>query len=67
MKESDIFNPKAKVLANVDRVIEHIETGCTSPVLIEVDPSNACNHACSFCLSAYIHFDKFSWYRQHSS
>jgi MoaA/NifB/PqqE/SkfB family radical SAM enzyme len=59
MKESDIFNPKAKVLANVDRVIEHIETGCTSPVLIEVDPSNACNHACSFCLSAYIHFDKY--------
>ena len=58
-KPKDIFNPQAKIIANVDRVIEHIETGCTSPVLIEVDPSNACNHACSFCLSAYIHFDKY--------
>ena len=28
-------------------------------MLIEVDPSNACNHACSFCLSSYIHFDKY--------
>ena len=58
-KESKIFNPEAKVLANVDRVLEFVETGNTSPVLIEVDPSNACNHACSFCCSSYIHFDKF--------
>ena len=58
-KSSKIFNPQAKVLANSDRVLEYIETGNTSPVLIEVDPSNACNHACSFCLSSYIHFDKY--------
>ncbi len=57
--ESKIFNPQAKILANVDRAIEHIETGYTAPVLVEVDPSNACNHACSFCLSSYIHFDKY--------
>ena len=50
MKESNIFNPKSKIIANVDRAIEHIKTGYTTPVLIEVDPSNACNHACSFCL-----------------
>ena len=54
-----IFDPQAKIKANVDRVIEFVETGNTSPVLIEVDPSNACNHACSFCLSSYIHFDKY--------
>ena len=59
MSNSKIFNPQAKILANVDRAIEHIETNYTSPVLVEVDPSNACNHACSFCLSAYIHFDKY--------
>lgn len=59
MKKSKIFNPQAKIMANVDRVIEHIETGYTSPVLVEVDPSNACNHACSFCLSSYIHFKKY--------
>ena len=52
-----IFDPKSKILANADRVVEFIETENTSPVLIEVDPSNACNHACSFCLSSYIHFD----------
>jgi wyosine [tRNA(Phe)-imidazoG37] synthetase (radical SAM superfamily) len=57
--KSNIFDPQAKVYANVDRVIEFIETGNTAPVLIEVDPSNACNHACSFCLSSYIHFDKY--------
>ena len=54
-----IFDPQAKVLANADRVIEFVETGNTAPILIEVDPSNACNHACSFCLSSYIHFDKY--------
>ena len=57
--KSEIFNPQSKIFANVDRVIEHLETGYASPVLIEVDPSNACNHACSFCLSSYIHFDKY--------
>jgi len=58
-KKSKIFNPQSKIAANVDRVVEFLETGNTSPVLIEVDPSNACNHACSFCLSSYIHFDKY--------
>jgi len=58
-KGTNIFNPQAKILCNVDRAIEHLENGTTSPVLIEVDPSNACNHACSFCLSSYIHFDKY--------
>jgi len=57
--KSKIFNPRSKILANVDRVIEHLETGCAPPVLVEVDPSNACNHACNFCLSSYIHFDKY--------
>tara|TARA_R100001460_G_scaffold83037_2_gene123930 strand:- start:190 stop:1398 length:1209 start_codon:yes stop_codon:yes gene_type:complete len=57
--KSSIFDPQSKVYANVDRVVEFIETGNTAPVLIEVDPSNSCNHACSFCLSSYIHFDKY--------
>jgi radical SAM protein with 4Fe4S-binding SPASM domain len=51
----DIFNPKSKVYANIDRVLEHIKTGCTAPVLVEFDPSNACNHGCFFCLSGHIH------------
>ena len=56
---TNIFNPQAKVLANVENAIEFVESQNTSPVLIEVDPSNACNHSCSFCLSAYIHFKKY--------
>ena len=59
MKKSKIFDPKSKIIANVDRALEHIKTGYTSPVLVEVDPSNACNHACNFCLSSYIHFGKY--------
>ncbi len=59
MTKSKIFNPQAKIYANVDRVIQHIETGYAPPVLVEVDPSNACNHSCNFCLSAYIHFAKY--------
>jgi radical SAM protein with 4Fe4S-binding SPASM domain len=59
MSESKIFNPQAKIYANVDRVIQHLETGYAPPVLVEVDPSNACNHSCNFCLSAYIHFAKY--------
>lgn len=57
--EKKIFDPQLKVRANADRVIEFIQTGNTAPVLVEVDPSNACNHACNFCLSSYIHFEKY--------
>lgn len=51
----EIFNPSAKIYANVDRVIEFLETGNTSPVTVEIDPANACNMACVFCISNYIH------------
>ena len=56
---SKIFNPRAKILANADRIVQHLETGYAAPVLVEVDPSNACNHGCNFCLSSYIHFSKY--------
>ena len=52
---TDIFNPQAKVLANVENVIQFIETQNAPPVLVEFDPSNACNHGCYFCISSYIH------------
>ena len=52
---TSIFNPQAKVIANIDNVIQFLETKNTSPVLVEVDPSNACNHGCYFCISSYIH------------
>ena len=52
---TDIFNPQAKVIANVENVIQFLETENAPPVLVEVDPSNACNHGCYFCISSYIH------------
>ena len=58
-KTKNIFNPKSKVIANIDRIIEFVDKGNTAPILVEIDPSNACNHACNFCLSSYIHFDSY--------
>ena len=52
---SKIFNPKAKILANADRVLDFFEYGVAAPILVEIDPSNACNHGCYFCISSYIH------------
>ena len=54
-----IFEPGAKVIANYDRVDELLGGGNPPPVLVEVDPSNACNHGCIFCSSSYIHFSKY--------
>jgi radical SAM protein with 4Fe4S-binding SPASM domain len=50
-----IFNPQAKIVANADRALQFIKTGNAAPVLIELDPSNTCNHGCYFCISSYIH------------
>ena len=27
----------------------------TDPINLEIDPSNACNHSCPFCISGHIH------------
>ena len=50
-----IFDPKQKILANLDYVAKLLVTGYSPPILVEVDPSNACNHGCPFCISSYIH------------
>ena len=52
---TNIFNPQAKIIANIENVMEFLETKNTAPVLVEIDPSNACNHGCYFCISSYIH------------
>lgn len=54
-----IFEPENKVIANYDYVREFLDGENPSPVLVELDPSNACNHGCRFCLSSYIHFSEF--------
>lgn len=49
------FDPAAKILANMDYVERFLRNGISPPILVEVDPSNTCNHACTFCISSYIH------------
>ena len=55
-----MFNPQKKVIANIDKIIPFLDGDWkTPPVIIEMDPSNACNHGCRFCFSSYIHFEEF--------
>jgi len=55
MNPSNIFNPQAKIYANADRALDFFENKNPAPVLVEIDPSNTCNHGCYFCISSYIH------------
>ncbi len=57
--DSKIFNPQGKVLIHYKKIKNYLETGNADPITIEVDPSNACNHSCPFCISGHIHLSKF--------
>ena len=50
-----MFNPKDKILVNHKKVLSFLGGDNPAPILVEVDPSNACNHGCFFCISSYIH------------
>jgi GTP 3',8-cyclase len=56
---SKIFNPQAKVLHHLDRVLDFFSGKNADPITLEIDPSNACNHSCPFCISGHIHLSKF--------
>jgi MoaA/NifB/PqqE/SkfB family radical SAM enzyme len=49
------FAAQAKMLWHLDRLAAWRLTGDTSPVLMEVNLTNACNEACRWCLSANSH------------
>ena len=57
--DSKIFNPQAKILIHYEKIEKFLTDGNVDPILIELDPSNACNHSCPFCISGHIHFAKF--------
>ena len=59
ISDSKIFNPQAKVLIHHNKIQKYLKTGNVDPITIEVDPSNACNHSCPFCISGHIHLSKF--------
>ncbi len=54
-----MFNPQSKVLHHLDRVIDLVNKKNVDPINIEIDPSNACNHSCPFCISGHMHLSKF--------
>lgn len=51
------FNP-FKILYHSDKLKEIVSGAIPTPVLIEVDPSNFCNHSCFFCNSKFIRRNK---------
>lgn len=59
INNSKIFNPQAKILLHYEKIEKFLTKGNVDPILIELDPSNACNHSCPFCISGHIHFAKF--------
>ncbi len=56
---SQIFNPKSKILCHLDKVEKLLKNENPAPILIEIDPSNACNHSCPFCISGHLHLSKY--------
>lgn len=56
---SKIFNPQSKILHHLDSVLDYFDGKNVDPISLEIDPSNACNHSCPFCISGHIHLKKF--------
>ena len=56
---SKIFNPQSKVLYHLDTILDYFDGKNIDPITMEIDPSNACNHSCPFCISGHIHLKKF--------
>jgi hypothetical protein len=56
---SKIFNPHDKILCHINTIKDYFEKKNPYPITIEIDPSNACNHSCSFCISGHIHLSKY--------
>jgi len=54
-----IFNPQNKIMCHLDKVEKLLNNENPSPILIEIDPSNACNHSCPFCISGHLHLNKY--------
>jgi len=54
----NIFSPQDKILANFDYVKQLLKANISPPILVEIDPSNVCNHACNFCLASHVHAGK---------
>lgn len=49
-----MFNPQMKLLYHLDRINEWMQGKDARPILVEFDPSNACNMKCDFCTFDYM-------------
>jgi len=56
---STIFSPQNKILCHLEKVEALINNKNPYPVTLEIDPSNACNHSCPFCISGHLHLSKY--------
>jgi MoaA/NifB/PqqE/SkfB family radical SAM enzyme len=42
-----------KILAHLDRVAEWLRSGCSRPIVYELDMTNRCNSACPYCFGYF--------------
>lgn len=45
------FGSQAKMLLHLDRLNEYLQTGDTTPIFMEVNPTNKCSLKCAWCIS----------------
>ena len=46
-------------MCHLDKVDKLLNDVIHSPITMEIDPSNACNHSCPFCISGHLHLSKY--------
>ncbi len=56
---SNIFDPQTKIMFHLDKVKSYFDNKNPDPITLEIDPSNACNHSCPFCISGHLHLKKY--------
>ena len=56
---SKIFNPQNKILCHLNKIEKYFANKNPAPITIEIDPSNACNHSCPFCISGHLHLKEY--------
>lgn len=54
-----LFNP-FRLLEQQDQISAYVQGGDPFPKSVEIDPSNACNHHCTFCIYASKHSKEHS-------